>query len=146
MLRSILGAIAGYIVMVLVIFLTFSAAYLVMGADVAFGPAGYDVSLTWIVVSFVFGFIAAVVGGYLSAVIGRSGTAVKILAGLVLVLGIVSAIMVSISPRSTDTRTAATPNLEAMSKARTPLWVALLNPLIGLAGVLVGGGMRKEKA
>ncbi|HEX6278605.1 MAG TPA: hypothetical protein VFZ49_01200 [Pyrinomonadaceae bacterium] len=146
MLRSILGAIAGYIIMVLVIFLLFTVAYLAMGADMAFGPGGYDVSMTWIAVSFVLGFIAAVIAGYLAAVIGNSSTAVKILAGIVLVLGIVSVIMVSMSPRSTDPRTTETPNLEAMSKAQTPLWVALLNPLIGIAGVLVGGSLHKNKA
>ena len=71
---------------------------------------------------------------------------VKILAGIVLVLGIVSAVAVSMSPKPEGTRTADVPNLEAMSKAQTPLWVALINPLIGIAGVLVGGGLRKDKS
>ena len=146
MLRSILGAIAGYVIMFFCIFLLFTAAYLAMGADGAFAPGGYDVSTTWIVVSFVLGFLAAVTAGYLAAVIGRGMTAVKILAGIVLVLGIVSAVAVSVSPRPEGARTADVPNLEAMSKAQTPLWVALINPLIGIAGVLVGGGLRKDKS
>ena len=146
MLRSILGAIAGYVILVLVIFLLFTVAYLALGADGAFNPGGYDVSMTWIVVSFVLGFIAAVIAGYLAAIIGSGSTAVKILAGIILVLGIVSAVSVSMTPASADPRTAETPNLEAMTKAQTPLWVALLNPVIGIAGVLVGGGLRKERA
>ncbi len=145
MLRSILGAIAGYVVMFFFIFLAFSAAYLAMGAENAFVPGGYDVSTTWIVVSFVLGFIAAVVAGYAAAAIGKGMTAVKILAGIVLVLGIVSAVAVAMSPRPEGARTADVPNLEAMTKAQTPLWVALLNPLIGVAGVLVGGRSRKGK-
>ena len=143
MLRNILGAIAGYVVMFFFIFLTFSAAYLLMGADTAFGPGGYDVTMTWILVSTVLGFIAALVAGYVAAAIGRSGTAVKILAGIVLVLGLLTAVMVAMSPKPADPRTADTPNMEAMTRAQTPLWVAILNPLIGVAGVLVGGGMRK---
>jgi hypothetical protein len=126
------------------IFLTFSAAYLAMGADTAFGPGGYDVSMTWIVISTVLAFIAAVAAGYVAAAIGRSGTAVKILAGIVLVLGLLAAVMVAVSPKPADARTAETPNMEAMSKAQTPLWLAILNPLIGVAGVLVGGGMRQN--
>jgi hypothetical protein len=146
MLRSILGAIAGYVIMFFSIFLLFSAAYLALGADGAFVPGQYDVSMTWVIVSFVLGFLAALVAGYSAAVIGKGMTAVKILAGIVLVLGIVSAIAISLSPRSEGTRTADVPNLEAMSKAQTPLWVALINPLIGIAGVLVGGGLRKGKS
>ena len=146
MLRSILGAIAGYVIMFFCIFLLFSAAYLAMGADGAFVPGGYDVSMTWIVMSFVLGFLAALVAGYSAAVIGKGSTAVKILAGIVLVLGIVSAIAVSMSPRPEGARTADVPNLEAMSKAQTPLWVALINPFIGIAGVLIGGGLRKDRS
>jgi hypothetical protein len=145
MLRSILGAIAGYVVMFFFIFLTFSAAYLAMGANTAFSPGGYDVSMTWILVSTVLGFIAAVVAGYVAAAIGKSGTAVKILAGIVLVLGLVTAIFVAISPKPTEARTADTPNMEAMSKAQTPLWIAVLNPIIGVAGVLLGGSLRKKE-
>jgi hypothetical protein len=145
MLRNILGAIAGYVVMFIFIFLTFSAAYLAMGADTAFAAGGYDVTMTWILVSTVLGFIGAVIAGYVAAAIGKSGTAVKILAGIVLVLGLLTAVMVAVSPKPTDARTAATPNMEAMTKAQTPLWVAILNPLIGIAGVMVGGGMRKDR-
>ena len=37
-MRTIVGVIAGYLVMALLIFATFSAAYLLMGADAAFMP------------------------------------------------------------------------------------------------------------
>ena len=146
MVRSILGAIAGYVVMVFFIFLTFSAAYLAMGADRAFSPGGYDVSMVWIIVSFVLAFIAAVVGGYVAALIGKSAIAVKILAGIVLVLGLLTAVMVAVSPKPADVRAADTPNMEAMTKAQTPLWVAILNPLVGIAGVLVGGNLRRDRS
>ena len=106
MLRSILGAIAGYVIMFFIIFLPFSAAYLALGADGAFVPGGYDVSMTWIVVSFVLGFLAALVAGYAAAVIGKGSTAVKILAGIVVVLGIVSAVAVSMSAKPEGPRTA----------------------------------------
>ena len=145
MLRSILGAIAGYVLLFIVTFATFTIAYLVMGAETAFSPGGYDVSITWIAVSTVLGFIAAVVGGYVASIVGRGGTAVKILAGIILVLGLMMAAMVAVSPRPTEERAADTPNMEAMAKAQTPLWIAILNPLIGIAGVLVGGSLHRPR-
>lgn len=142
MLRQILGAIVGYIATFIVIFVTFSGAYLAMGTNTAFVPGKYDVSVTWIAISIVLGFIAAVVGGYVASLIGGSG-AVKIMAGIVIVLGIVTVIMVWMSPIPPDTRPADVSNLEAMSKARTPIWLAILNPIIGIIGVMVGGRLRK---
>lgn len=143
MLKKILGAIAGYIATFIFIFATFSGAYLAMGADTAFTPGKYDVSMTWIIVSTILGFVGAVIGGYVASVIGGSG-AVKIMAGIVLVLGILTIVMVALSPAMIDVRTADVPNLEAMSKAQTPLWLAVLNPIIGIVGVLVGGRFRKD--
>ena len=35
-------------------------------------------------------------------------------------------------------------NLEAMTKAKQPAWTALLNPLIGVAGTLVGGRLKRS--
>jgi hypothetical protein len=39
----------------------------------------------------------------------------------------------------------AVANMEAMQKARTPGWVALMNPLIGAVGVMVGAGLRQAR-
>ncbi|MDQ3667052.1 MAG: hypothetical protein M3410_10870 [Acidobacteriota bacterium] len=41
MLRAVLAVIVGYVVMVLLVFATFSLAYLLMGADGAFRPGTY---------------------------------------------------------------------------------------------------------
>lgn len=147
MVRAILGVIVGYVVMALLVFLTFSVAYLAMGADAAFKPASYEASLFWIIVSFVLGLVAALVGGYTCAVIARGRRAPQVLAGLVLVLGILVAIP---ALRANDTRSVArsgnVSNMEAMQKARTPGWVALINPLIGAVGVLVGAGLKQRSS
>lgn len=144
MVRNILGVIAGYVVMALFIFLTFSVAYLAMGSTGAFRPNTFDPSMLWIVVSFFLAFVAALIGGYVCALIARTKRAPQILAGIVIVLGILVAVS---ALRTTDTRpnvrTGDVPNMEAMQKARTPTWVALLNPVIGAVGVMVGAGFRQ---
>ena len=138
MLRSILAVIAGYFVMFVIIFVTFSMAYLSMGADRAFREGSYEVSWFWIVISILLGTFAALAGGMVCRLIALSMTPVYVLAGLVLVLGILTAIP-AFTADPPEARTAEVGNLDAMAEARTPPMVALLNPLIGAVGAIVGG-------
>ena len=143
MLRIIAGVVAGYTAMALVVFLSLTAAYLAMGADRAFQPGVYDVTALWLVVMFLVSLIAAVIGGKVCALLGKSRKAVLALAGLVLVLGLLSAIpALKPPPGEPPARTGEVPNLEAMMKARQPAWVALLLPVIGVVGVLFGGRVK----
>jgi hypothetical protein len=79
-------------------------------------------------------------------VIAKTKRAAQVLAGIVFVLGILVAIP---ALRSADTRPNTrigdVPNMEAMQKARTPGWVALMNPLIGAVGVIVGAGLKQAR-
>ena len=146
MVRGIVGVVVGYVVMALLIFLTFTVAYLAMGANRAFNPGSFDPTLFWIVISFFLGFVAALVGGYTCATISKSKRAAQVLAGLVFVLGIIVAIPVLTSGDTRpNVRMGDVPNMEAMQKARTPGWVALMNPLIGAVGVMVGAGLRQAR-
>ena len=144
MIRNILGAIAGYIVFAIGIFLLFSALYLALGPDRAFLPARYDPTMLWTICAFVLGFIAAVIGGFVAALIGRSG-AVKIMAGLVVLIGAIVVVMLIKENKPDEVRTGDVPNMEAMMKAREPVWVGVVNPILGAIGVFVGGSLRKNK-
>lgn len=145
MARKVIGVIVGYIVMALFVFLTFTGAYLGLGAEQAFKPGNYNVSLRWIVISVVLGLIAAIIGGYVCALIAKSSRAAQVLAGIVLVLGLLVAIpaLTANDPRP-NVRPREVPNMQAMQNARSPKWVALLNPIIGAVGVLVGAGIRQQ--
>ena len=141
MLKLIVAVIAGYVVMGILVFTTFSGAYLVMGADRAFQPGSYAPSMLWLILSVVLGFLAAWVGGVVCARIGGSGRAPKVLAAVVVVLGLLMALPAlnpATDPRPT-VRAGTVGNMEAMSNARQPVWMALLIPIIGAAGALVGG-------
>lgn len=144
MLRTIGGVIVGYVVMFLLVFVIFSLAYLSLGADGAFKPGLYEVSSLWLVISFAVGLIAAIAGGFVCALIAQNTKASLALAGLVLVLGLLSAIPVlTANDNRPQIRTASVGNMEAMMNARQPSWVALLNPLIGAIGVLFGARLKK---
>lgn len=146
--RSILAVVLGYVVMFAFVFLTFSGAYLAMGADGAFQPGTYEASTQWLVVSFVLGFIGAMAGGCTAVWIARRMKAAHALAVVVLVLGFALAGAMAMAPTDTrpTMRTGDVPNLEAMQNARQPMWVALLNPLVGAIGVLIGARMKGAPA
>jgi ABC-type transport system involved in multi-copper enzyme maturation permease subunit len=146
MVKAIVGVVVGYLAMAILIFLFFTVAYLSMGANRAFNPGSFDPTLFWIVISFFLSFVSALVGGYTCVTIAKSKRAAQVLAGLVLVLGIIVAIPVLTSGGTRpNNRPGDVSNMEAMQKARTPGWVALMNPLIGAVGVMVGAGLRQAR-
>ena len=137
--RAIAAIVAGYMTMFAFVFVTFSLAYLGMGAERAFTPGSYAVSGTWILVSFVLSFLAALTGGVVCRRLGRTRKPVLALAALVVVLGAIMAVPAFNAPRDVTTmqRTGDVPNMEAMQKALPPAWVSALTPLVGALGVLL---------
>lgn len=144
--RIIGAVVVGYLVMVLLIFGTFTLAYLNMGADGAFKPSSYDATPLWLATSFAWGITAAVVGGFTCAAIAKRGKAPSILAGLVLVLGLLMAIpAITAAPdKKSKVRDEAVSNMDAMMNAVQPTWVVLLNPFLGAAGTLLGASFKRR--
>jgi hypothetical protein len=147
MARGIIGVVVGYVTMAVFIFVTFTVVYLLMGTDGAFEPGSYEVSSLWILASIGLGLIAAVLGGFVCAVITRQPRAPVILAVVVLVLGVT--LVIPTLGGSGETRSAPRPAdvdaMEAMRIADQPPWVSLLNPLIGAVGVLLGARLRRNR-
>lgn len=147
MARAILSVVVGYVAMFATIFLSFSGLYLLMGQDLSFQSGSYEPSLLWTLVSFALGMGAAVFGGWLCAWIAQTTTPPKVLAGVVLVIGLLSAVPVLMAAATpAETRTGEIGNLDAMLKAKQPAWVAVANPFVGLVGVLLGARLRRPTA
>lgn len=138
--RAIGSVVVGYLIIALFVFVTFSIAYLILGPEGSYQPGTYEVSAIWIGLSIVLSFAAAVLGGWATARIARSAVPPKVLAGLVLVLGLVMAFMTD-TPETPAVRTAAPTVWEAAGQSQQPGWLLYLNPLIGLVGVLIGGAL-----
>ena len=144
--RAIVGVVVGYVAMFATLFLLFSGLYLVLGQERSFRPGSYEPSVLWTVASFVLG-AAAVLGGWVCARIARTATPPKVLAGVVLVVGLLSAVPVLVTASApAEERTGAVGNLDAMMKAKQPAWVAVANPFLGSLGVLVGARLRRSSA
>jgi hypothetical protein len=145
MVRAILGVIFGYVVMGALVFGALTAAWLVMGIDRVFEPGGYNATMTWSVLALAIGFVAAIAGGVICAVVAKRGSAApSVLAGLVLVIGLGMAGYAMTQKGKGEPpppRTAETTMLEAMQHAKEPTWVSFLNPVIGVLGVWTGAAM-----
>lgn len=144
--RIIGSVIVGYITMAVGVFVLFSAAYVLLGAGASFRPGSWDVSAEWITVSIAVGIVAALAGGYIAAVIARSPTGPRSLAVVVLILGLLVALPVLLGTGETATgpRPESVGLFNAMQNAQQPTWIALLNPLLGALGVMIGARLKRS--
>ncbi|HEU4365951.1 MAG TPA: hypothetical protein VFT13_10870 [Candidatus Krumholzibacteria bacterium] len=141
--RIIGGVVLGYVVMVAAVMVTFTIVYMAMGADRAFQPDSYHVTGLWLAASTILSLGAAILGGWVAVRIGKSTRAAVYLAIAVVVIGVVFALPTLNAPRSDEVRTGDIGNTEAMMKAQQPPAVAILNPVIGGIGVMIGSRRRK---
>lgn len=142
--RAIGGAVLGYIVMFVIVFCGLTLAWMLLGADGAFQPGVFDVSMTWIAVSIVVAIIAALTGGKVARFVAKTPLGPQVLAGLVIILGIVATISAMTMEPAVATRAGDMPMMEAIAQARTPMWMMIVNPIIGAFGALIGGNALKR--
>jgi len=79
--------------------------------------------------------------------IGRRRAAVIALAVVVVALGLAVAAMefTHSGERVPVARSGEVSNFDAMQLAQQPMWLTLLNPLLGALGVLLGAGLRRTE-
>jgi hypothetical protein len=146
MTRTIVSVILGYVVMFVIVFVTLTASYLVLGMERTFQPGTYDVTPLWIFVMLVFSFLAAVVGGTVCRIVSDRKIALALLVALVLVLGLVSAVPALYAVETNAVRAGDVSNLQAVMNAREPKWVSVLLPVVGIIGVVIGGRTKGKPA
>lgn len=140
MLRSILAVIVSYVAMFILLFAAFTAVYLALGADRVFEPNTYVAS--WLALAAVISFCGAILAGYICAAMSKSMRACQVLAGIVLVLGLLLCIPAMRADQTPRLRAGDVTNMEAMRQAQAPTWMHLLSPVIGAVGVLFGSWMK----
>jgi len=145
-LRAGLGVVVGYAAMFVLMFIVFTGAYVLLGADGAFKEGSFEPSMVWTALSLVVGFIVALLGGWVCTKIAPSKGALMALIILIVALGGLQVVMMAMAedpgPRADDLS-----SMEAMMQAVTPVWVAVANLVIGVVGAYAGGkGGAKSKA
>jgi F0F1-type ATP synthase assembly protein I len=146
MLRTILAVIAAYVTMFVLLFATFTGAFLIMGTEWSFKPGSFEASNAWVAMSLIAGLVISILAGFICAVIAKGGKAPVILAIVVFVLGMVLAIPSVIAHQRNAGRVRAgnLTQAEAMQNAVEPIWAPFTFPIIGAVGVLIGGKLRKR--
>lgn len=145
MLRAILGVIVGYLVSVVIIVVGFTALQLILGTEAVYKPASWEPSMLFSLCAVVLGIIGAIAGGLTCGAIGKTMTPVMVLAGLILVFGLISAGLQMGLPDPGPRPAEVTP-MESASNARSPMWLNFANPIIGAAGVMIGGRLIRRKS
>ena len=145
MARSMIAVIVGYVAMFVLVFVTFTVVFLVMGVEWSFKPKSFEASTAWVTMSLIGNFVIGVVGGLICTVISRGGKAPVILAIVVFALGLLLAIPAVIAHKQNtgEVRTGNVSQTEAMTKAIEPVWVPFAFPFICTAGVVLGGKLKR---
>jgi hypothetical protein len=145
--KVIAGAIAGYVVMFVAVFLLMTLGWMALGAGGSFQPGSWETTSVWVVVTLVVDVVAALGGGYVAMLIAKRPLGPQLLAGLVVVLGLLMSIpMFTAGTPALGPRPDVVTMMDAMSKAQQPLWLVIANPILGAVFALVGGRLRKGPA
>jgi hypothetical protein len=142
---KIIGSVvAGYVTMFVLVFVLFSVAYMVLGASGAFKEGSWDVSFAWLLSSIVVGLVAAIAGGWVCGAIAKDAKGPNALAVVVLLIGLLMALSVLLGSAevATAVRSDTVGMFDAMQNAKQPSWIALLNPLLGAVGVMIGAKLK----
>jgi hypothetical protein len=141
MLRSILAVVLGYVVMAALVLLSFSPAY--FAPELVFETHGIGVTTAFLVFSLAMGAAAAVLGGFVAALVAgkRAWRSVLALVAIVLVLGVGSAVhgLFQVPPTIPAEEVARMTPMEKAEIGHEPAWYAFLLPFLGGAGIMAGG-------
>ena len=143
MLRAAAGLMIGFLVLQGTVVITMSLSWLATGPGFVFREGSLDTSTGWSLLSVGLGLVCAGFGGRVAA--RFSPHAVPLLAGVVLVLGGLSAFGPAPVRPPLEKPIAELGVFEAASYAVQPAWSRYAIPLIGAAGVLLGGAWRRTR-
>lgn len=139
--RLILGIVAGYLVMTIWIMATVSLTWKMVGPEFA--------TMGWIAINIPLSFIGAYLGGSFAQRLGRDRgqAAVGGLAILVIIFGLVSAFIALFgdAPEPAVTNPDGLTMAEASAGAIQPMWYNFVIPIVGAAGILLGGRRRPSE-
>jgi hypothetical protein len=147
MLKSILAVIVSYVFMFVVFLAIFTCLYFALGVERVFQTDSYEVSMLWIILTLVIGFIVSMFSGWICAAISKNWRTCQIFALIVFVLAAIQCLSaLKRNPDAPNVRAGEVGMFDAMSLAVTPLWLHILNPLLSGAAVLIGARMKRRGA
>ncbi len=144
MFRIAVGVITGYLVTAIFVIVTFSLAWVILGSSFVFVPGTTSVTAGWLALTFALSFAGAVLGGFVASTLGRHprNRSVHVLAGILLVVGLATAVLHLASPPPRLIKPpAGLTAFEAAGYATQPPWFDFVIPIVGALGVILGGSL-----
>ena len=141
--RNVGGAVAGWVVMALCVFALMAVLWMALGVDGSFRPGSWEVTAAWSLGSVVIGLLAAVAGGIVCGKVAGDNRGALMLIVLVVVLGVANALFQP--PATGAVRPEDVAMIEAAGSAQQPRWLAWLNPVLGLVGILLGTRLARRE-
>jgi hypothetical protein len=147
MLRSILAIIASYVVMFVLFMAIFLGLYIGLGTERVFQPDSYEVSTLWLALTLAGSFFVSLLGGWLCVTISGSWRVGQVFALIVLLLNAAQcfADLRRHNPDAPNTRAGEVSFRDGIELSVTPLWLHVVNPLVGGAGALLGARMKRRR-
>ena len=137
--------IVGYAAISLFFFAAFTCVYFALGVERIFQSDSYEVSTLWLVLSAAISLCGSILGGYVCAAISRSKRTCELFAGIVLIILVLFCLPKMRDP-TPHVRAGDVSCMDAMRLTQMPLWMHVLNPVLGAVGVLLGARMKKLPA
>ena len=147
-LRNIAAVVLGYLAAVVTVFLALTFAWFLLGPEGAFEEGSYNASAGWLFIMLLSGVGAAIIAGVVTAKLAAAPRGATIaLATLFVVFGAAQLVRVIAAPAPDDTaRPAGITMTQAMDNARQPVWFAVVNPIVGVSGVIIGANAVARRA
>ena len=136
--------IVGYAAISLFFFAAFTGVYFALGVERIFQSDSYEVSTLWLVLSAAIGLGGGILGGYVCAAISRSKRTCELFAAIVLIILVLFCLPKMRDPNP-HVRAGEVSSMDAMRLTQMPLWMHVLNPVLGAVGVLLGARMKKAQ-
>jgi hypothetical protein len=145
MLKSILAVIVSYVAMFVIFMAIFTGLYFALGVERVFQTDSYEVSMLWIALTLVIGFIVSMFAGYLCAAISKSWRTCQIFALIVFLFALIQCFSaLKRNPDAPNVRAGEVGMFDAMKLAVSPLWLHFVNPILSGAAVLSGARMKRR--
>lgn len=140
MLRTIAGVVVGFLVMAVLVMATFAITMAALGFENILQPNSYWTTDKFNIIVLIGGFVAAIVGGMVCKSIARESKATLVLAAIVIVMGIGSAVM-NMNKPDPPARTGPVKLEDFATHGKEPTWFAISKSALAAIGIVIGSGL-----
>ena len=151
-MKSAVSILLGYLSMITFVVGTLNLGWTTLGQSLTLKEDSYQVTILWILLSLGLSLVGGVLGGYVCTTLAGEGQPVRILAIVVLGVGILFAVIEARSLSEGEVVSAsevAAAELLSFSQARSvivqPQWFSFILAPVGAVGVYIGGMLRLRK-